>query len=96
MVDLNTTIALLAPVSNTITSVVKTISILIGGLFGLYLAYYIIRIVFARSLFKTVREIKNYLKDIDVRMKNIEEDIDDYKKLKPHIKKHLIKKKRKK
>ena len=96
MVDLNSTLGMLGPVGSTITSVVKTISYLVGGIFGLYLIYYIGRLIFARSLFRSVKEMKNYLKDIDMRMKNIEEDIEDYRKFKTHVAKHIKKKKKRK
>ena len=58
MVDLNTTISFLNPYFSTVEQVVGTISLLVGGLFGIYLIALIVRLVFLKKIFDIHREIK--------------------------------------
>ena len=57
MVDLNATIPLLGPVSSTVKQIVGIISVLVGGLFGLFLITLLVRIYFYRKLLNSIKNM---------------------------------------
>lgn len=75
MVDLNTTISFLNPYFSTVEQVVGTISLLVGGLFGIYLITLIIRLIFLKKTFDIHKEIK-------IQLNRLEEKIDKLSKKK--------------
>ena len=59
MVDLNATLPpILEPFSFTIQQIINILSLLVGGIFGIYLISLIIRIVFFRKILKMYKELK--------------------------------------
>lgn len=75
MADLNATIPLLGPVSSTVKQVLSVVSLLVGGIFGIYVITLIVRLVFFRKIYNAFKEIK-------VSMKRIENKIDKLAKKK--------------
>lgn len=65
MVDLNSTISFLGPYYSTIEQVVGTISLFVGGIFGIYLITLIVRVVFFRKIYKSFEEIKLSIKRLE-------------------------------
>ena len=70
MVDLNATIAFLTPYYSTVEQIISTISLLVGGIFGIYLIILITRIIYLKKTFSFYKEIKND-------MARLEKKIDD-------------------
>ena len=75
MVDLNATIPLLGPFSSTVKQVLSIVSLLVGGIFGIYVISLIIRLVFFKKILNAFKEIK-------VSMKRMENKIDKLAKKK--------------
>ena len=65
MVNLNATLPFLSPVSSTIDQVFGIISLLVGGIFGIYLITLVVRIVFFRKVYKSVDEVKISIKRVE-------------------------------
>ena len=65
MVDINATAAFLSPYYSTIEQVVGTISLFVGGIFGIYLITLIVRVVFFRKIYKSFEEIKLSIKRLE-------------------------------
>ncbi len=69
MVDINATMPLLGPISSTVQQVISTLSLLVGGIFGIYIITLIIRLIF-------FKKILDFYKELKVSMKRIEAKID--------------------
>ncbi len=65
MVDLNATIGFIAPYFSEVEELVGAISVLVGGIFGIYLIAVIIRVVMLRKMFKSYNEIKSQLRILE-------------------------------
>lgn len=70
MADLNATAAFLAPYYSTVEQVISTISLLVGGIFGIYLIILITRVIYLKKTFDFYKEIK-------ADMARLEQKIDD-------------------
>lgn len=75
MADLNATIAFLTPYYSTVEQVIGTISLLVGGIFGIYLIILVIRLIYLKKTFDFYKQIKND-------MARLEQKIDDIAKKK--------------
>jgi len=73
MVDINSTLQLLEPISHPVKEALRFIEFLVGGIFGVFVISMIIRLVFLRKFFKSIEEI-------NIRMKRMESKIDKLKK----------------
>ena len=72
MTDINTTLPLLEPLGSTIKNITNILSVLLGGVFGVYLL-----VLFLRwQEFLMIRQLK---KDLNSKMKRIEKKIDSLK-----------------
>ena len=69
MVDINSTLPIIGPVSSTVGQIVETISLLVGGIFGIYIITLIVRLVFFKKIYDSFEEIK-------IAMKRLEDKID--------------------
>ncbi|MBU3896300.1 hypothetical protein KKG36_03255 [Patescibacteria group bacterium] len=69
MVDINATIPLLGPISSTVQEVLSTVSLLVGGIFGIYVITLIVRLIF-------FKKILDFYKGLNVSMKRIEAKVD--------------------
>ena len=58
MVDLNATIPLLGPVSSTVKQVLSVVSLIVGGIFGIYVITLIVRLVFLRKSTMLLKRLK--------------------------------------
>jgi len=65
MVDINSTIQLLEPVSYPIKEGLRFIEFLVGGIFGIYVISLIMRLVFLKKIFKSMDDIKNGMKRME-------------------------------
>lgn len=65
MVDINATAAFLSPYYSTIEQVVGTISLFVGGIFGIYLITLIVRVVFFQRILKMFKELKNQMASLE-------------------------------
>jgi len=75
MADLNATIPLLGPVSSTVKQVLSIVSLLVGGIFGIYVITLIVRLVFFKKIYNAYKEIK-------ISMERMENKIDKLAKKK--------------
>ena len=75
MVDINATIPLLGPISSTVQEVLSTVSLLVGGIFGIYVITLIVRLIF-------FKKILDFYKGLNVSMKRIEAKVDKMSKKK--------------
>lgn len=64
MIDLNATLPLLEPWASTITNLMETLSVLIGGFFGLYVIILIYRIFTFRKLSKQMEKLFKEINDV--------------------------------
>ena len=58
MVDLNSTVSFLTPYYSTVEQIIGTISLLVGGIFGIYLIILVIRLIYLKKTFDFYKEIK--------------------------------------
>ena len=58
MADLNATISFLTPYYSTVEQVIGTVSVLVGGIFGIYLISLVIRLVYLKKTFGFQKQIK--------------------------------------
>lgn len=58
MVDLNATVTFLTQYYSTVEQIIGTISLLVGGIFGIYLIIMVIRIIYLKKTFDFYKEIK--------------------------------------
>ena len=73
MADLNATIPFLGPVSSTVKQVLSVVSLLVGGIFGIYVITLIVRLVFFKKIY-------NAFKEIEVSLRRMENKIDKLRK----------------
>jgi membrane protein insertase Oxa1/YidC/SpoIIIJ len=65
MVDINATIPLLGPISSTVQEILNTVSLLVGGIFGIYVITLIVRLIFFKKLLDLYKEIKNSMEKME-------------------------------
>ncbi|MBW2976181.1 hypothetical protein KY347_01910 [Candidatus Woesearchaeota archaeon] len=65
MIDINATVPLLDPVSSTVQQVVNLASILVGGIFGIYLISLAVRLIFFKKTLDLYKEIRASMKRIE-------------------------------
>ena len=65
MVDINSTLPLLGPVSSTIQQVLGVISVFVGGIFGIYVITLVVRIIFFKKLINMYKELKDELVNLN-------------------------------
>ncbi|MAE42701.1 hypothetical protein CMO93_02935 [Candidatus Woesearchaeota archaeon] len=65
MVDINTTMPLIGPISSTIQQIFGVVSILVGGIFGIYVITLIVRLFFFRKIYKSFEEIRISIKRLE-------------------------------
>ena len=75
MADLNATIAFLTPYYSSVEQVIGAISLLVGGIFGVYVIILVIRLIYLKKTFDFYKQIKND-------MARLEQKIDDIAKKK--------------
>ena len=75
MVDINATMPFLGPLSSTVQEILNTVSLIVGGIFGIYVITLIVRLIFFKKIFDFYKELK-------VSMKRIEGKIDKMEKRK--------------
>ena len=78
MVDLNSTLsllnqlpldsALLGPISSTIQQLLNTISIIIGGIFGIYVISLIVKFIFLHKILKLHKEVKSQMERMEIKI----------------------------
>ena len=68
MVDINSTLPVLGPVSSTVQQIVNAISLLVGGIFGIYIITLIVRLVFFKKIYKSFEEIKVAMKRMEAKI----------------------------
>ena len=71
MVDINATIPLLGPISSTVQQVLNTLSLLVGGIFGIYVITLIVRLIFFKKIFDFYKELKVSMKRIEGKIDNL-------------------------
>ena len=65
MVDINATLPLLGPISYTIKGILDVVQLLVGGIFGLYVIAFVVRLVFFKKIYNAFEEIKKDMKRIE-------------------------------
>ncbi|MDP7244032.1 MAG: hypothetical protein QF568_01675 [Flavobacteriales bacterium] len=73
MVDINATMPLLGPISSTVQQILNIISLVVGGIFGIYVITLIVRLFFFRKIYKSFEELR-------VSMRRVESKIDKLRK----------------
>tara|TARA_Y100000310_G_C20453790_1_gene702042 strand:- start:394 stop:618 length:225 start_codon:yes stop_codon:yes gene_type:complete len=73
MVDINATMPLLGPISSTVQQILNIISLVVGGIFGIYVITLIVRLFFFRKIYKSFEELR-------VSMRRLESKIDKLRK----------------
>lgn len=68
MVDINSTLPVLGPVSSTVQQIFNTISLLVGGIFGIYLITLVVRLVFFRKIYNLFEELKIAMKRMEAKI----------------------------
>ena len=68
MVDINSTLPVLGPVSSTVHQIVNTISLLVGGIFGIYIITLVVRLVFFKKIYKSFEELKVIMKRLETKI----------------------------
>ncbi|MBN4049270.1 hypothetical protein JYT91_01500 [archaeon AH-315-M20] len=71
MPDINATLPFLGPVSSTIQQIFSVVSILVGGIFGIYVITLIVRLFFFRKIYKSFEEIKISIKRLEAKVDNL-------------------------
>ena len=69
MADINTTIPLIDPLVKHISTLMSTLSVLVGGIFGYYVISFIVRLVYMKKSRNELREIKEDIRLIKKRLK---------------------------
>ena len=65
MADLNATLSILSPYVSTLDQVLGVVSLIVGGIFGIYVLTLIARLVFFRKIYKSFNEIKETMKRLE-------------------------------
>ena len=68
MVDINSTLPILGPVSSTVQQIINTISLLVGGIFGIYIITLVVRLVFFKKIYDSFEEIKFAMKRMEAKI----------------------------
>ena len=71
MVDLNATVSFLTPYYSTVEQVISTISLLVGGIFGIYVIILVIRLIYLKKTFDFYKEIKADLTRLEQKVDDI-------------------------
>ena len=71
MADLNATIAFLTPYYSSVEQVISAISLLVVGIFGVYLIILAIRLVYLKKTFDFYKEIKADLTRLEQKVDDI-------------------------
>ena len=75
MVDLNSTLPLIEPLALTVNTLISTLNVLVGGVFGLYVIILIFRIVTFKKLSGKMNNILDEIGFIKKKVKNIEKKL---------------------
>jgi len=65
MVDINSTLQILEPISYPLKEALRFIEFLVGGIFGIFLITLIVRLFFFRKIYKSFEEIKGTMKRME-------------------------------
>jgi hypothetical protein len=65
MLDVNSTLPLLEPVSSTVSGVLNLVSILVGGIFGIYVLSLILKIVFFKKTFDMLKQLNSRMDTLE-------------------------------
>ena len=68
MTDINATLPILGPISSTVQEILNTVSILVGGIFGIYVISLIVRLIFFKKLLSIYKEMKDSMKRIETKI----------------------------
>ncbi len=68
MVDINATMPFLGPLSSTVQEILNTVSLIVGGIFGIYVITLIVRLIFFKKLLDLYKEIKVSMKRMEVKI----------------------------
>ena len=79
MVDINSTIPLIEPLSKTVGSLMAILQILVGGLFGLAVIMFIFRIISSRKLSKQMDKLFKEISGVKKRLGVIEKKLNKKK-----------------
>ena len=71
MADLNATIAFLTPYYSTVEQLIGTISLLVGGIFGIYVIILAIRLIYLKKTFDFYKQIKNDMARLEQKIDNL-------------------------
>ena len=71
MVDLHGAVAFLTPYINSVEGVLATLSVFVGGIFGIYVVILIIRFITMRNIMKSHKEIKSSLKRVENKLDKV-------------------------
>ena len=71
MVDLNATVSFLTPYYSTVEQIIGTISLLVGGIFGIYLIILAIRLIYLKKTFDFYKEVKADLTRLEKKIDDI-------------------------
>tara|TARA_Y100000310_G_C20663819_1_gene806325 strand:- start:1095 stop:1325 length:231 start_codon:yes stop_codon:yes gene_type:complete len=75
MVDLNSTLPLIEPLALTVNTLINTLNVLVGGVFGLYVIILIFRIVTFRKLSGKMNHIIDEVGVLKKKLNKIEKKI---------------------
>ena len=65
MIDINSTAPILGPVSSTVQEVLNVVSLLVGGIFGIYVITLIVRLVFFKKIFDMYKQLKREVEKLN-------------------------------
>jgi|TARA_B100000315_G_C14174570_1_gene406079 uncharacterized membrane protein len=65
MVELNSTVSFLQPYFSTVEEVIGTLSLFVGGIFGIYLIMLIVRLVFFQRIWKMFKGLKSQMTSLE-------------------------------
>jgi hypothetical protein len=68
MVDINSTLPILGPVSSTVQQIINTLSLFVGGIFGIYIITLVVRLVFFKKIYDSFEEIKVAIKRMEAKI----------------------------
>jgi len=68
MADLNSTLSILSPYFSTLDQVLGVVSLIVGGIFGIYVITLIVRLIFFRKIYKSFNEIKDTMKRVEIKI----------------------------
>ena len=71
MVELNSTVSFLSPYYSTVEQIIGTISLFVGGIFGIYLITLIVRLVFFKKVLNMFKELKIQMDLLNKKIDNL-------------------------